>query len=248
MPEPRHLPKAPITEAIIDIRVKARTGLDPSAFQRAHQEIADRLPLQEERKGGQVTFRIGSGGPLPPEVQDLGVQGYFFKSEDGKLIAQFRIDGFTLNRLKPYTSWDELFPFAMDLWQLYVKRAEPEAVSRLALRYINHISLPNEPVDLDDYLLAAPPIPKDLPQYIGPFQTRVTIHDPEGGCAANVTQAFEPGSSGAAPSLLLDIDAFKVATLPPEDPGLPAALAHLHDFKNRIFFGMLSESTLRFFE
>src|SRR3972149_8674441 len=175
MPEPRHLRNAPITEAIIDIRAKSRPGFDPSVFSDVHPRVVDRLPLREERKGGQVTFRIGSAGPVPPEIPDLGVQGYFYKSNDEKLIAQFRNDGFTLNRLKPYTSWEEIFPLAIDLWRLYVEFATPEAVTRLALRYINHISLPDEPADIDHFLLAAPPIPEGLPQFIGPFQTRVRI-------------------------------------------------------------------------
>ena len=191
-----------------------------------------------------MTFHVGSSGPLPPEIQDLGVQGYFYKSTDQKLIAQFRNDGFTLNRLKPYTSWDELFPFAMELWALYTSLAEPEAVTRLALRYINHISFPPGPGDLDDYLLAAPPIPEELPQHIGPFQTRVTILDPQEACAANVIQVFDPGPPGGSPSLILDIDAFKNTNLPPADPDVRVTLEYLHDFKNRIFFSTLTEKTL----
>jgi len=245
MPEPRHLRSAPITEAIIDARVKARASFNPSAFVGIHAQIADRFPVKEERKGGQVTFRVGSTGPTEPEFQDLGTQGFFFKSPDERLIAQFRNDGFTLNRLKPYTSWEDLFPIALDLWNLYVATAAPEAVTRIGLRYINHIMLPDGVIELNDYLRAVPPIPEELPQFLGPFQSRLTIHDPDAGCAAHVAQSFEPGHHGRGPTLLLDIDAFREVDMVPGDPEVVATITHLHDFKNKIFFSMVTEDTLR---
>ncbi len=40
--------------------------------------------------------------------RDEGIQGYFYKSDDGKNIARFRKDGFTFSRLKPYTDWESV--------------------------------------------------------------------------------------------------------------------------------------------
>lgn len=245
MPEPRHLSSAPITEAIIDVRVKVRADFNPSTFLGIHAQISDRFPIKEERKGSQVTFRVGSAGSSGPEFQDLGTQGFFFKSSDEKLIAQFRNDGFTLNRLKPYIGWDDLFPVAVDLWNLYVATAAPEAVTRIALRYINHITLPDRPIELDDFLLAVPPVPRELPQFIGAFQSRITIHDPEAGYAAHIAQSLEPGPKGSGPTLLLDIDAHRDTDLAPDDPEVVATITRLHDFKNKIFFNMVTEDTLR---
>jgi uncharacterized protein (TIGR04255 family) len=104
----------------------------------------------DEYRGLQATFGMIQGRGRPPVVQDLGFQGYFWKTSDEKTIVQFRVDGFTFNRLRPYTSWTELFPQALDLWHLYSRVSRPEVITRLAVRYINRIPLPAGVTDFSD--------------------------------------------------------------------------------------------------
>src|SRR2546422_8360889 len=178
MPDPRHLRNAPISEAIFDFRVKARAGFRGEEFAPLQSQLANRFPKMEPRRGLQATFAVIEGKGRPPVVQDLGLQGYFFKTSDEKTIAQFRVDGFTFNRLHPYTSWKELFPQALDLWRLYASVSKPEVITRLAVRYINRLPLPAGAITFESYLRTAPVIPSELPQYLSSFLTRVTIHDP----------------------------------------------------------------------
>jgi uncharacterized protein (TIGR04255 family) len=247
MPVPRHLRNAPITEAIFDFRVKARAGLRGEEFAPLHPQLASRFPKIEDRRGLQATFAVVKGKSQPPLVQDLGMQGYFFKSADEKTIAQFRVDGFTLNRLPPYTSWGELFPLVIELWRLYSALARPEVITRLAVRYINRIPFPPGPVKLETYLRSAPVIPPELPQHVSSFLTRVTIHDPDRNIAAHVAQALEADASGQ-PAVIFDIDAFKQDEFAGDDPAIEETLNRLRDFKNLIFFSSLTEETIRKFE
>ncbi len=66
-----------------------------------------------------------------------------YVSEDEVKLVQFRLDGFTFNRSKPYTSWEQVFPEAFGLWKEYVSLAAPEFVNRIAVRYINRLDLPS---------------------------------------------------------------------------------------------------------
>ena len=248
MPTPRHLQNAPITEAIIDFRVKARPDLRAEDFAGMKDQLSNRLPKLEEMRGLQATFQVLKGKGQPPVVQDLGLQGYFFKSQDEKVIAQFRIDGFTLNRLRPYTSWEDIFPQAMELWRLYLRVAKPIAVIRPAVRYINHIPLPSGTEKFENYLRAAPAIPPELPQYVSSFLTRVTIHNPEDHVAAHVTQALQPTTDVQRLTVILDIDAYKEAELSVEDPAIERIFMQLRAFKNMIFFNSLTDQALRQFE
>ena len=248
MPTPRHLKNAPITEAIIDLRVKARPDLRAEELAAVKNQVSTRLPKVEEMRGLQATFQVLKGEGQPPVVQDLGLQGYLFKSQDEKVIAQFRIDGFTLNRLRPYTSWEDIFPQAMELWRLYLEVAKPLAVTRLALRYINHVPLPAGVEKFENYLRAAPVIPSELPQYVSSFLTRVTIHDPEASVSAHVTQALQPTTDTHRLTVILDIDAYKEADLSPEDPAIERTFSQLRASKNLIFFNSLTDETLRQFE
>jgi len=246
-----HLSSAPITEAIFDIRVKARPDFQVTDFAELKADLQENFPKVEERRGGQVTFRFeppGTGNPQPPDIQDFGLQGFFFKSEDEKLIVQFRIDGFTLNKLKPYSSWDELQPLVENLWSKYLYIAKPVAVMRCALRYINHILINQTQLDFDDYFRAAPQIPSELPQTIGGFLSKVTIIDESKQIAAHVTQVYEPRATAQNKPIILDIDAFKNVDILPNDTRLWKNFADLRTFKNQIFFNFLAEKTIGLFK
>jgi uncharacterized protein (TIGR04255 family) len=250
MPNPRHLRNAPITEAIIDFRVKARPEFRLEEFTSLQTQLSGRFPKVDERRGLhlQATFGMTQGRGQPPVVQDLGLQGYFFKTSDEKTIAQFRVDGLTFNRLHPYTSWKELFPQALDLWRLYSSVSKPEVITRLAVRYINRIQLPAGAITFESYLRTAPVIPSELPQYLSSFLTRVTIHDPQTAIAAHVTQALEANPQGQPLVVILDIEAYKQNEFAIDEPTIEQTFRQLRAFKNLIFFNSLTDETLRQFE
>lgn len=248
MPAPRKLKTAPITEALIDIRVKARADFIVSEFAILKDELRSRFPVVEERRGGKITIQIPAGEEADAAVEDLGLQGYFFKAEEENLIAQFRIDGFTLNKLRPYTNWEEIFPTAMELWEKYYSHARPEAITRVALRYINHIPIKSDYIDFDEYLASAPQIPPELPQKLGGFFSKVTILDDNHLIAANVAQAFESAPAIQGIKIILDIDVFKEVDMDADDPELMALFSQLREFKNLIFYNYVTEKTLEMFQ
>ena len=248
MPTARHLPSAPITEAIFDIRVKARGDFSADQFSSLKPRLNEMFPKVDERLYGEVKIRLRPSDEIPVELADSGLYGFFFKSEDEKLIAQFRIDGFTLNRLKPYTSWDELFPTAIDLWRTYASVARPEAITRLALRYINHIPLPSSFTDLELYLHSAPSIPPELPQNIRSYFARATIYNQENDISAHIIQNINRDARSNGIILIFDIDAFREIDISPEDQILIEVFNQLREFKNLIFFSYLTDNILRRFE
>lgn len=247
MPAPRHLREAPITEAIIDLRVKARVGFRPEEFESLKTVLSDRFPGVNGQRGGAITFQFAPTGAQAPITKDLGLQGFIFRSKDEKLLAQFRADGFTLNRLRPYTSWKELFPVALDLWKLYCSVAAPEGVTRIALRYINQIVLPSQSGDLSRYIRAAPVVPPELPQVVSAFFNRLTIQDPDRNAAAHISQTLGADAESRR-VLVLDIDAFCEGAWAASAPEVAEGFERLRDFKNLIFFNSLTDEALRQFE
>jgi len=246
--EPRYLTNAPITEALFDIRVKSRSDFTVTKFSDLKAKLKDRFPEVQERYGSKFKLQLKPNVKPTTSLENIGLQGYFFKSETENLIAQFRIDGFTLNKLKPYTNWDELFPTALELWEQYCSIAEPEAVTRQALRYINHIPIKSEFVDLDDYLRVAPKIPPELPQSLDAFISRVTIVDGKNSVAARVVQAGERKLGQFGLTIILDIDAFIQVDISPGDRVLVENFYQLRKFKNKIFFNYLTDKTLGLLE
>lgn len=248
MATPRHLANAPIREAIVDVRVKARQDFKAEQFRDLVSQLAPTHPVVEEQRGFEAVVEFGPGGPRPPRTTEARLRGLIFKSADQLDLAQFRVDGFTVNRLKPYTSWSQIFPRALEFWRGYVRVARPEMVTRLALRYINRIGLPRNLRDFGEVMLGPPPVPADLPQELSRFLTRVTVHDPETGLSAHVLQALETDPSAERANLILDIDAFGEEHVEPDSERIRGTFEALHEFKNRIFFGSLTEQTVERYE
>lgn len=238
-----HLSKAPLNEALIDIRTSVPEDFQGDRFLDLKETLAEGYPKVEVRQAMRAEFRLAGG---QAKTTPLGVHGVFFSSEDGKQIAQFRVDGFTFNRLRPYTSWKEIFPEALRLWGHYVEIAgvnRVNYVSRIAVRYINRIDLAVPVLDFADHLTAPPEIPRGLPQSLSGFLTRVSIEDPETKNSAIVTQSLEKGVDDELVSVILDIDAYRQGTFSDRASDLIPMFEELRLLKNRIFFGFITEQT-----
>ena len=249
MAEVRHLNNAPISEAIIDFRVKLSVKFKVETFLEIKKTIGNRFPKVEERKlfSGQLRFKKGK--PQPPAAEYHGVHGYFFRPEDDKKVAQFRFDGFTFSLLKPYTQWAEMFAEARELWEIYSGIAQPEAVTRLAVRYINHMNIPLPVDDLSDYFTAPPKIPDNIQGIISGFLSKVVVYDQEMDVATNIVQALEKSPKpDKYITVVLDIDSFKMGDFNVSNGEIWETFANLHNKKNQMFFSSITDETARLFE
>ena len=181
----RHLNNAPITEAIIDLRVRLPSEFQVEKFSSLKEMLHDQYPGVDTRKSIEGEMEIG-GSKLRQSLRDTGIHGYVFKSLDNTKVAQFRKDGFTFSRLKPYTNWEDISTEAKNLWKLYVDEASPEVVTRIAVRYINQLNIPLPINNFERYLTVPPRVPDKIPQEVSTFFSRVVVHDLEQDIAANI--------------------------------------------------------------
>lgn len=242
------LKNAPITEALIDIRIKIKEGFDVERFQALSEAISGQYPDKKARHRWEGRFEFKKGeGPISSGAETI--DGYIFTSVDGKQVFQSRVDGFTFNRLKPYDRWESFRDEARRLWQLYSSLVEPDIV-RVAVRYINKFNIPLFPQplrDFSEYLTAAPIVPEGLPQGVSSFLSRVVVHDPEADADAIMTQAFEQIVDPKLLPIILDIDLFKQGELISEDEAWQI-LEKLRHLKNKIFFKSITEKAKELFK
>jgi uncharacterized protein (TIGR04255 family) len=232
------LRKAPITEALIDIRVKLTPDLDVRKIDSIYESIKNEYPLKQEQKISQVHVEQKPGEDIVKSL--IKISGYRYISSDEKRIVQVRLDGFTFSRLHPYTTWEDLRSEAYRLWLLYKEITSPELIIRVALRYINNLNIPMPIKDFSDFLTAPPPVPEGLPQGVSSFLTRVFIHEPTIRANAIITQALEQVVTDVVP-IILDIDVFKLQSEGIEEKEVWDAIGKLHDFKNQIFFKSITD-------
>src|SRR5688572_30820653 len=106
MPDVTRFPNAPITEALLDIRVKLPAEVTLTRLASFHDNVREQYPVKRERVRWEGSIQFEPG--IVPEMRPPsgGPDGYLFTSADGKQIVQARLDGFTFNRLKPYDRWE----------------------------------------------------------------------------------------------------------------------------------------------
>lgn len=242
-----HLPRTPITEAIIDLRVEPRSDLGLAALKALHELVAEEYPKVDATQKVKGTLEMRGGVAFRQELSNEGVIGYFFRSADDRRIFQARRDGFTFNRLEPYTTWEELSAEALRLWGLYLRAASPSRVTRVAIRYINDLRLPFPLSNFADYLKAPPRVPPGLPQVIQSFVTRVVVPDPDRNASTILTLVLEPGARVGRVPLVLDIDVFTTWTGTVDSQDIWNHLEVLRTIKNEAFFGSLTKKAIELY-
>ena len=245
-----HLNNAPITEAVIDVRVRPRETLSVSDFSAAAERFVPGYSKQGPIFVVQAMIAVdqASSGQSGMSSSEIGLR---MQSTDQRFVIQMQREGFSLSRLAPYETWEALVTEASRLWEIYVDIARPVSAWRVATRYINNLRLPmQDGEDFSVYLTKPPEIPEGLPQSLSSFLQRVVMHDKARDVHATVTQIFEPilpGNPPAAIPVILDIDAFRIAEFQIPGQGIWDCLQALRDFKNRVFFESLTEKAIELY-
>ena len=252
MAHARFLPRAPATEAIIDLRTQPAERFSVENYAEPPFALAANYPdpkpisLQEFGVTTHADGRIGES-----KVVNHGCVGRRFTSMDGKHIVQLRKDGFTFSRLAPYTSWEDVWSAAEGWLAYYLQARGPVEVHRLAVRYINRLPLPapDGGVDLKRYLTAPPNVPAELAVFIDGFLNQVQVADPGGRIRATLTQALRPvlPTERDVVPVVLDIDVFETGPFAADLDYLRTRFTALRNYKNRLFFASITEDAANLF-
>jgi uncharacterized protein (TIGR04255 family) len=248
MAKPRHLEHAPITEALIDIKVTPRDGLTFTGLQKAIGAADSSYYVKNPISEGTFALTLAPEGN-PQTTADSAQVGLRLHSADEKYVAQFRLAGFTLSRLPPYEKWENLIDETRRLWAIYVESLAPTRVVRVATRFINNLQLPLEPgASFQLYVNKLIDVPDEAPQAVEAFLQRFRLVDIESGSRVVVTLALDGLKAGVPAPVILDVDAFNAANFKPMDEAIWRALEKLRDLKNRSFFGTITERTAEMYE
>ena len=238
---------APITEAIIDLRVKLADDFDFARLKNAGETVKSEYPTQSEvfEAIGQMNVHVGAASSASVEQNRVG---YKSTSADEKQIFQSRINGFTYSRLAPYDRWESFQGDARRLWNIYRETVVPEQIVRLAVRYINRIDIPGASVDLEDYFRTSPEIAPELPQALEGFFMQLRLPCPEWSGSAVMNQTIVPPAREGVVSIVLDIDLFRIDSPPQDEKSIWDFFEDLHQQKNRFFEACITDEARKLFE
>ena len=229
---------------MIDLRVDLPTGFTIEQVEALHQRVIDQYPgrLKRVHVEGAVTV-----GAEPGFTSKQTETGFVFQSSDGLQVCQFRLDGFSFSRLRPYKDWRSLSDEARRLWAMYKEELAPLRITRIAVRYINQIDIPLPAVDYKDYFRTTPEVSPDLPQGLSGFfmQLQFPLELRDGYMVLTQTAVAAPKPD--MHSVILDLDAHYDGPEVASDEEVWARLEELRDVKNHFFEGSITERTRELF-
>jgi uncharacterized protein (TIGR04255 family) len=236
-----HYERAPITEALIDIRVEP-SQIRFEDLQGLGTHLDD-YPVQETRNFEAVTIQFGTGIAPTREQKPWSI---VFRNKDNNQVAQFRVDGFTFSRLEPYQDWEHLRDEAKRLWDIYCRATEPRKILRVAVRYINVLNLPGEKVEPEEYLNIFPVVPQNLPAGLrdfGPFSMRLPFHQSDLHGILMMNQGNTPMSKPGCIAIVLDLDLYVDNPPVTSEQELWGFLEKLRERKNLYFEASITDKT-----
>lgn len=237
------LSKAPIVEGLIDIRVERSSSATISALKAACDELAAEFSSRQEMHTFVAQLNFSPDPSASTLTTDDTPGGIILRSTDEKWVVQFRLDGFTVSRLQPYYTWDELKEKAMTLWAKYSLAAKPMKVIRIASRFINRVQLPIDE-SFESTFLTNFVIGPSLPQTVAGYLLRVIIPFEELNATAIMTQSLEENSTDC----ILDLDTFSSQPQGIGEQQMWSKLDDLREVKNRLFFGSFTDAALERFK
>jgi len=156
----------------------------------------------------------------------------------------------TFSHLAPYRSWKAFSNEARPLWERYVESVKPEAVTRVALRYINRIYIPLQNYELMDYFRLYPQIPEKIPQDITGFfmQFQMPQTDLTKNGMAVINIAATPPREDGAQGVILDLDVFATCELQPSTTEIFDLLEIIRIRKNELFEACITDRSRDLFQ
>lgn len=249
---PLVLKAAPIVEAVVDIDCDlppvAEADID-TVEAAGLKAFGDHYPKLQRRMVSEHEIRLDPGQPPTVQLRE-GLQAFLYLSEDGRQIVQMRPNGFSFNRLAPYSTLDDYLPEIERTWRLFIGITHPVVCRVARMRYINRIELPltDGKVDLDKYLKVAPRLPDDQRLTLAGFLDQKTVLEPVTGNRATIVFATQQVSDDRL-TLIFDITAFKVGDIEPGDwASISGRIAQLRELKNLIFRNSLTPECLNLFQ
>jgi len=243
------LRNAPIVEAVLDIDCDTPPGVELATLEEpAHDRFRDHYPKLRKQFFHELEIEANSEA-LSSLSARHAIQALQFLTDDEKQLVQVRAQGYSFNRLAPYSSLDDYLPEIERTWRVYVEVAAPIKTRVVRLRYINRILLPMDggKVELDDFLRSGPRLVDEETLAFTGFLIRQNAVEKETHHQVSLTLTSRSPEGDRLP-VILDI----TAAHPLEDShgnweAIFKTVESLRRLKNRIFLDTLTDRCIQLF-
>lgn len=241
----------PIVEAVLDIECDMPVEIDLAALEaRARQAFGSEYPKFQTRFTQPFMVEVPAGEVAKMSVGSPGLQALQFMQEDSRQLVQVRAQGYSFNRLAPYSSLDDYLPEIERTWLQFVGLVQPVKVRALQLRYINRLLLPllDGRLDLDEYLIHGPKLPVEEGFSFTSFMQQHTAQETATGHQVHIVLAAEMPVEGKLP-IIFDIQASHFGDIEPFSwDQILNLIQSMRRLKNQMFRRSLTKKCLNLFQ
>jgi uncharacterized protein (TIGR04255 family) len=163
----------PLVEAFCQFNFEQDTDWDGTIPGMIYSKVKNEgFPIKRQVEPISIEFEI-SKTPIQTQKIRPNVERMRFLSINETSLIQTGPYFLAINVVKPYPSWEVFKSLIIKGLNIYREVAEPNTLSSVALRYINHINLKKNSVELEDYFDFRPQIGSKLPKDYGPISLTV---------------------------------------------------------------------------
>lgn len=245
-------PRAPISEAVLDIQVRTSTPLVQEVFVNLAASLSLEYPQSSVMNLSHVLVNVAQApaeSAAPSVSHSITVSGLRLLRPENDRVLMIQPRVMTFSHLPPYTNWETFQAEGRRLWESYVSFVNPEAVTRVALRYINRIDIPRTTFETSDYFQLFLEIPKSIPQDLSAFFLQLQM--PQTDLSQDMTAVINFTPTGPrAPehqTMVLDIDVFVTRELSTSVNELFDLFDIIRKRKNKIFEACITDKTRELF-
>ncbi|TLD72687.1 TIGR04255 family protein [Phragmitibacter flavus] len=243
------LSSPPIVEAVVDIDCDMPVNFNLLTLEaEARSAFGDRYPIFQTQVVEQHQFEPNTDGPAKHR-RIRQIQAFQFRQVDKNQLVQVRTQGFSFNRLAPYSNLDDYVMEIERTWSLFVDLTAPIQVKGIRLRYINRLNLPlrGGALETTDFLRISPQLPEQSNLEFSGFLHQHSAVEKGTGNQANIVLASQQIEGSALP-MIFDIGVYHAEYGKIENWGwIVEQIMSLRSLKNRIFENTLTESCLNLY-
>ena len=236
--------KPPIVEAVCEFRLTRETRWDLTVPGLLYEELKASFPQKEQRMIQEVEL-IQEPEGLKQQIRTS--ERIIFFTEDKNMLVQVGPRLLAINVLKPYPHWEGFKPRIEMAWESLQTAIEVQGLERIGLRYINHIELPGQSVEIAEYFEFYPHVGQRLPQQMVSFLAgaEFSYADNRDHCRVQLTPI--PGSGGKS-LFMLDIDYFLARPGAVKPAEALAWVEEAHSRVEEVFEGCITDKLREMFE
>jgi uncharacterized protein (TIGR04255 family) len=224
--------RPPIVEAVIEVQVG--TPIAKETLDKLQRQFLENYPAPPQMET-QYDFQLSE----EKANFQARLSAYKLTSADGANIVLIGPSRIGTVRLAPYEGWDAFVTRARDNWDLWKRAVGWQRITRIGVRYINRIDIPNPseaPIELAEYSTVSPRMPTGIGlSAMGNFTVNTVAAIGNAGHQLILNVGAMPSPLVKTQSFMLDIDVSLDQGLPQNDEGLWSVVNGIREIKNTIF-------------